>query len=94
VPGPLLAAVQGVVDPRSRAVSVAVLMLGVSLVGFGLGPLGIGVLSDLLQPSLGNESLRWALVVSTALYAWAALHLWLGAHSYVEDMRHATEERG
>lgn len=39
---------QGVVSPRFRAVSTAILLFVVNLVGYGLGPLFIGALSDFL----------------------------------------------
>lgn len=39
---------QGVVSPQARAVSTAVLLLVVNLLGHGLGPLFIGAVSDLL----------------------------------------------
>jgi hypothetical protein len=45
------------------------LFLVINLIGLGFGPLTVGVVSDLLAPALGNESLRWAMstivVVST-----------------------------
>ncbi|MGH7859502.1 MAG: spinster family MFS transporter, partial [Candidatus Binatia bacterium] len=90
--GPILAAVQGVVDPRSRALSVSLLLFATSLIGFGLGPLGVGILSDLLEPRLGNQSLRWALVLSTGLYPWTVVHLWIASKSYVADIRRAAED--
>ncbi|MBN7797415.1 spinster family MFS transporter [Parahaliea mediterranea] len=40
---------QGVVSTRSRATAVAVFLFIVNLIGYGLGPLGVGVLSDLLM---------------------------------------------
>lgn len=39
---------QGVVSPQVRAVSTAVMLLVINLLGYGLGPLFIGALSDLL----------------------------------------------
>lgn len=39
---------QGVVSPRFRAVSTAILLFVVNLLGYGLGPLFIGMVSDIL----------------------------------------------
>jgi len=33
------------------------------MVGLGFGPLVVGMISDLLKPGLGVESLRWAMSV-------------------------------
>lgn len=47
--GPMYAVAGGVVDSRMRATSVAVTLFVVNLVGYGLGPLVIGVLSTFLK---------------------------------------------
>jgi MFS family permease len=59
---PALALVQNLTPPRSRATAAAVLMLMFIIVGLGLGPLFVGVVSDALKGSLGDDSLRWALM--------------------------------
>lgn len=40
---------QGVASPRSRATAVAVFLFAVNLIGYGLGPLAMGILSDILM---------------------------------------------
>ena len=75
--GPSLALVQSLARLRMRSVAAAVKMLCVNLFGLGLGPMLIGVLSDLLQPSLGQESLRYALMIFAGAHVWAALHFYL-----------------
>lgn len=59
---PALALVQNLTPPRSRATAAAVLMLMFNIVGLGLGPLFIGIVSDALKPEYEVESLRWALM--------------------------------
>ncbi len=59
---PALALVQNLTPPRSRATASAVLMLMFNIVGLGLGPLFIGMVSDALKPDFGDGSLRWALL--------------------------------
>ena len=45
---PAYAAIQGLVQPRVRATAAAIFLLGLNLFGLGLGPLGVGALSDAL----------------------------------------------
>ena len=59
---PGLALVQNLTPPRARATAAAVLLLMYNIVGLGLGPLFVGMLSDRLKPQLGDDSLRWALL--------------------------------
>jgi hypothetical protein len=50
----------------------------VSGIGMGIGPLLVGLISDLLQPSLGNaEALRYALCISQILHVTAAVMAWM-----------------
>lgn len=48
---------------RTRGRVVATVGIGSTLLGYGLGPQVTGILSDLLRPALGEQSLRYALVV-------------------------------
>lgn len=79
--GPSLALVQGLARLRMRSVAAAVKMLCVNLFGLGIGPMLIGIFSDLLRPSLGQESLRYALIIFAAAHVWAAVHFYIcGRH--------------
>ena len=54
--GPMYAVTQGVVEPRLRATTTAILLFIVNMIGYGLGPIVIGAISDaivngLLAPS-------------------------------------------
>jgi MFS family permease len=71
--GPSFAMVQELVDPRRRALGAAWFLCVTNLFA-GLGPLVVGVLSDLLTPTVGPEALRWALVMVVPLGLWAAAH--------------------
>lgn len=46
--GPMYAVSQSIVEPRMRATTVAILLLIVNLIGYGLGPPTLGALSDFL----------------------------------------------
>jgi MFS family permease len=62
--GPTFSLAQGLVGIRMRALAAAILLFILNLIGMGLGPLYVGIASDLLNAytDLGLESVRWALV--------------------------------
>ena len=49
---------------KMRALASAVLFFILNLIGLGLGPLAIGMVSDWLAPTYGVESLRWAFCIT------------------------------
>jgi MFS family permease len=61
--GPAISVAHSMVPANMRALTSAILFFVLNLIGLGLGPLTIGMISDLLQPSFGTESLRWALYI-------------------------------
>ncbi|WP_133162184.1 spinster family MFS transporter [Hyphococcus luteus] len=62
--GALWASIQDAAPDRFRATGSAFAMMVASMLGLGLGPLLIGVLSDLLAHEHGIHSLRFALLYS------------------------------
>jgi len=86
VAAPLFATVQTLVPNRMRATAVAVVYLFSNLIGMGLGPLASGVLSDVLRPWVGVESLRYALLILSPGYLWAGWHLWRAGRSVRSDL--------
>ena len=58
---PCIALTHGIVGKRMRALASAILLFIINIVGLGCGPLFTGMISDLLKPTMGTESLRWAL---------------------------------
>jgi len=91
--GPLFATIQTLVQPRIRAMSIALVYLCANLVGMGLGPLAVGVLSDALQLRFGQESLRYALLATCPGYLWVSWHLWKASKSVTFDLAAARNER-
>ncbi len=79
--GVALSSLQTYVEPHRRAVAVAVTLLMSALLGLGLGPVAVGVISDLLASRFGPESLRYALIATTLIPFWAASHFLLAARS-------------
>ena len=85
--GPIFSAVQCLVEERLRSVTLALLLLFANLIGFGLGPLAIGLLSDFLAPTYGDESLRYALAFSTPGVVWIAFHFWRAGETIEDDIK-------
>lgn len=84
--GPLLATIQTLVPSRMRAMSLAIIYLFANLIGYGLGPLAAGMLSDAFVPIWGADSLRYALIALCPGYLWAALHLWFASRHIERDI--------
>lgn len=66
------AAMQNVCGARVRAMAAAVSNLGTGLIAQALLPLIVGVLSDMLAPRYGKDSLRYALTVVVCVNLLAA----------------------
>lgn len=90
--GPLFAAIQSVVDNRMRAIAVAILMFSSSMIGVGLGPLFAGMLSDMLAPRFGDDSLRYSLVILSCLGVYPIVHLWLAVRALPRDAEMTARE--
>lgn len=64
--GGAYAAALGLVAAPSRAIASALMMFVFNLIGLGLGPLFVGLLSDLFAGTLGaGEGLRWGMACAT-----------------------------
>lgn len=82
--GPSVAIAHSIVPAKMRAFTSAVLFLALNLIGLGFGPLFVGFVSDLLAPSMGVESLRWAMA-STLFFSVLAIYLFLKASKYIDE---------
>jgi len=84
--GPTFAMIQGLATVRMRAIASAILLFVISLIGLGLGPFGVGVLSDYLKPEFGEESLRIALMFVFLFNIWAGIHYYIAGLTLREDL--------
>jgi MFS family permease len=85
--GPTFAMTQSLVAPNMRGMASAILLFVMNIIGLGLGPTAVGILSDLLEPSLGGESMRYALLSTIVVFAsWSVLHYWLASRTLREDL--------
>lgn len=82
---PVYAALSDIVAANRRATALAVFNLGLTMIGGGLGPLLVGMLSDGLAPLHGNEALRWALTYSMAAYVVGILSLAAAIGPYIKE---------
>ncbi len=85
-----IAMAHGMVGLRMRAVASAILFLILNIVGLGLGSWSVGVLSDILAPAMGSESLRYAMLylLPTAL-AWSGIHFLFASRHLKRDLARA-----
>ncbi len=84
--GPSFAMTQALVSLRMRAVASAILLFVLNLIGMGLGPYFVGIASDLLEPTYGLMSLRYALCLAVMVNLWAAAHYFVGARTMRGDL--------
>ena len=77
------AVLQGLVKPRMRAVMSATALFAMNAIGFGLGPVVLGELSDYFG---GGTAIRKALLALIVCLVWAAGHDFMGARTYRHDL--------
>ena len=88
--GNSLAMTHALVGLRMRAVASAILFFLINLIGMGLGPWGVGLLSDMLSAELGNESLRYAMLyLLLASMGWFAVHFLSASRTLQKDLEAA-----
>ena len=85
--GPTYAAIQTLTPEHLRSQASALLLLLLNLIGMGLGPLLVGILSDLLAPTFGAESVRYAMLISMVTIVIGSVLYWRGSSQYGDQMR-------
>jgi len=86
--GPVYGTGQSVVPPHMRATAAAILLFIINLIGLGLGPLAVGLLSDYFNKGMGMgpaEGVRWALITSTLFGLIAFVCFWMARRTIRED---------
>lgn len=84
--GPTLALLQRLAPDTARATTFAVVMLIANLIGMGLGPQLVGVLSDILHPTVGEDALRYGMLIISGTALWAAFHFWAASRAVSTDL--------
>lgn len=77
---------QTLVGLRMRSVASAILLFMLNIIGLALGPSAVGIISDLLAPEYGADSLRWALMICSLGNLWAAFHYWRAGIHFPGDL--------
>lgn len=84
--GPTYSIAYSVVPPHMRATTSALLLFVVNLLALGLGPLAVGLLSDVFGATAGAaEGLRLSLLAFTLVPLLAAGAFWLGSRTVQAD---------
>lgn len=63
---PIHTLTQTVAKARMRGLAAAIVAFFLNVLGYGLGPLVVGIFNDRLQPRFGNESIRYSLLILLA----------------------------
>jgi MFS family permease len=94
--GPSIAATHQLVGVRERAVSGALLLFVLNLIGLGLGPTFTGIISDALRDNLVEggmaleaaraDGLKYALCIMSIANIWSAYHYWRAGKTLREDI--------
>ncbi|MFA6116411.1 MAG: MFS transporter [Sphingomonas sp.] len=82
---PVITAVQHLVPPHMRATASASFLFINNLIGLGAGSFALGALSDGLTKRLGDEALRYSMLIGLVLYLVAAVLMWLAAKPLRKD---------
>lgn len=89
--GPLMAVVQSASKASMRSQAGALTLMVFNLVGWALGPLVIGAISDALQPSMGDQSLRYAFLADLVALLLSAFFLSLACRHVKPDIARINE---
>ena len=77
---------QGLATLRMRSVAAAVLLFILNIIGLGAGPQAVGIVSDLLNPTYGQESLRYSLLIFSFVNIWSAYHYYVAGKYLAEEL--------
>jgi len=75
------------------ALTSAVLLFVFNMVGLGLGPLTVGLLSDFYVAYFGDDSLRYAMLTAVALGLPAVVLFLLAARHLRADLARSAEQQ-
>lgn len=88
--GPSFAMVQSLAPPHIRAFAAAALLFAANLIGLGVGPLAVGLISDAWHSQYGTGSLRVGLMIVPPILVWAAIHYEAAARRIAADLRNVS----
>lgn len=92
--GPTLAMLHTLVRPDMRSSASAITLFINNIIGLGLGPLSIGILSDALEPSFGGMALPYAMCATALISIWACYHMFIAARHLPDDIAATQQAAG
>ena len=87
--GPTYAMAQALSPAPMRARAASIVLFVQTLVGYGLGPIAVGRISDLLAPTEGRNSLAWGLVIVGLVNVLAAWCYYRGSRTLAADLQYS-----
>ncbi|MEM1113591.1 MAG: MFS transporter [Pseudomonadota bacterium] len=84
--GPSLAMSHALVPPAMRALTSAVLFFVLNMIGLGMGPFFVGLVSDLLSAQFGDDSLRYSMLICAQFGVIGIIAFWLASRCLLEDL--------
>jgi len=90
--GPCIATCHNLVSPGMRAMASAILFFVLNMIGLGLGPLTVGLLSDTFAAPFGEENLRYAMLTTLSISLTGVFFLWQGVSRLKADLEANTRE--
>jgi MFS family permease len=89
--GPIFAIAQTVARPNMRALASAIILLTATCFGQGLGPLGVGIINDMLAGSSGAYAVRYSLLSASLTTMLGALFFLWAAQTIRADIVRAAD---
>lgn len=90
--GNSIATTHNLVGLRWRSTASAILFFILNVIGLGIGPFAVGLLSDFLAPTLGAESLRYSmLALLPTVMIWSSIHFYLASRTMLKELEMAPE---
>jgi len=89
--GPSFSAIQTLASDQTRALAVAIYLLVAGIVGLGIGPVFVGILSDIFAggvESAEGPALQKALMFLAMFNIWAGLHYWFAQRDIIKRIAH------
>ena len=83
--GPVLTAIQHLVEPQDRSTASALFLLINNLIGLGGGIYALGMISDAYAPVYGDESLRMSILTVLPLFVLAGVLMLLASRSLARN---------
>ncbi len=85
--GSCVAMIHGMLNINMRATGSAVFYFILNIIGLGLGPYSVGLLSDYLQVDYGVDGLRYAMIILIcSAWLWSTVHFYLASKTLKQDL--------